>query len=451
MHRTARFILSGVMVLSLGLLIAPQPASGIPAFARKYGLRCTACHEAWPALNDFGRAFRDNGYQLMLGKDDPTTTPPGYWPVAIRITPHYEYDETTNQPTDQGNKNLHSGSIADIGIDLLTAGTLADNVSFLVVPTGFTSGDGVTLESAWVRFDNLLGSSWLNLKLGKHEVDLPRSAHRPWNLSSTGYLIYGYHSPGAASLYDLGENQRGIEWVGHDRGSLNRIAISFFNVNDSPGSRNAWDTPGIYAHATHEWLFDSYVLSEAKIGVFGAYTTWPTTSFTGAAPAGIRAQRAVRFPLQASGEPIAGTGGNLKNSTKYGFEGHLWFGSNVTPLHVLLVYAHGEDDKEIIEGATRNGTFNGGFLELGYTPTIKLTFFGRYDLIRNQTQAIPDTPKNFNDEDAVTAGIRYTLNFNNRAEYALHAEYSTMRTKGAAENGSDVRANTLFLGVDFAY
>ena len=29
----------------------------IPAFARKYGLPCSACHTAWPELNNFGQIF----------------------------------------------------------------------------------------------------------------------------------------------------------------------------------------------------------------------------------------------------------------------------------------------------------------------------------------------------------------------------------------------------------
>src|SRR5258706_172226 len=62
------------------VLAAPRPASAVPAFARKYGVRCTVCHEAWPVLNDFGRAFRDNGYRMNLGKDQPTAIEPGYRP-----------------------------------------------------------------------------------------------------------------------------------------------------------------------------------------------------------------------------------------------------------------------------------------------------------------------------------------------------------------------------------
>ena len=236
MTRRAKVAFTVWSALVATMLLAPPGARAIPAFARKYGLRCTACHEAWPKLNDFGRAFRDNGYQMLLGKDDTVTATPGYWPVSIRITPHYEFDEITNQPTDQGVKKLRTGGIAGVGIDLLTAGTLFKDVSFLVVPTGFAPDGAVTLESAWVRFDNMFGSSWLNLKIGQHEVDLPASAHRPWNLSSTGYLIYAFHASGSASIYDMGETQRGIEYVGHDRGSVNRLTTSVFNVQESPGA-----------------------------------------------------------------------------------------------------------------------------------------------------------------------------------------------------------------------
>lgn len=433
MSRTARVLFAGGSALMLLTFLSPPSASAFPAFARKYGLRCTACHEAWPVLSDFGRAFRDNGYQLLLGKDTPTTTPLSYIPFAVRITPHYEYDTASHQTTDQGTMTFKSGGVADVGLDLLTGGTLFDNVSFLVVPTGFTADDGVTLESAWVRFSNVGGSSWANFKLGKHEVDLPRAAHRPWNLTDTGFLIYGYHSPGSASIYDMGENQRGIEWVGHDRGSMTRAAVSVFNVEESPGSRDVFDTPGVYAHVTREWLFDGYGLSAFRIGVFGSYTKWPIAGLT------------------ADGEPIPGQGGDLKGSSKIGFDAHFWLGPNVTPLHVILTFAHGEDDKALIPDATRNGTFNGGFLEIGYTPTLKTTVFARYDLVKNQNQGLPDVPKDFNDVDAQTIGIRHTFNFTNRAEYALHAEFTSMRTKLAADDGSDVRTNTLFLGIDFAY
>lgn len=432
--RRGRLLLAFFLVALAQTLGPPvRSAHAIPAFARKYGLACTGCHEAWPTLNDFGRAFRDNGYQMLLGEDAPTKLEPGYWPISIRITPHYEFDSADHQVTDQGVRTVSTGSIAEVGLDLLSAGTLAQNVSFLVVPTGFTTSEGVTLEAAWLRFDNLAHSSWLNIKLGKHELDLPRSGHRSWSLTDTGYLIYAYHPAGSITEHDLSENQRGIEYFGHDRGSFNRVAVSVFDVQGSPGTRNAFDTPGVYAHASHKWLWEGTVLSAARLGMFGSYTTWPTAFLT------------------SGGEPIEGTGGRLKRAALYGVEGHVWLGPEATPLHALIVAARGEDSPGLIPGAVRDGTFAGGFLELGYTPALKLTVFGRGDLVRNERQADPANPKTLNDEDAYTVGVRRTIQYSTRAEFALHAEYSTVRTKGAAEDGSDLRLKTAFFGLDFGY
>ncbi len=72
-----RVILLLVLVLE-ELFSLRQPAHAIPAFASKYSLPCSACHEAWPKLNDFGIAFRDRGYQLGNEKDSPIWQNPSY-------------------------------------------------------------------------------------------------------------------------------------------------------------------------------------------------------------------------------------------------------------------------------------------------------------------------------------------------------------------------------------
>ena len=43
-----------LLATSAGSALAAHRAAGIPAFARKYGLACSACHTAWPELNSFG-------------------------------------------------------------------------------------------------------------------------------------------------------------------------------------------------------------------------------------------------------------------------------------------------------------------------------------------------------------------------------------------------------------
>src|ERR1700692_3298998 len=85
----------------------------IPAFARKYGLPCSACHTAWPELNNFGQVFRDNGYQLMNDRDSPIWQNPSYFPISFRITPNWHRESTTNQQFDTGN-----GTLTQAGFDL---------------------------------------------------------------------------------------------------------------------------------------------------------------------------------------------------------------------------------------------------------------------------------------------------------------------------------------------
>ena len=41
-----------------------QEAQAIPAFARKYELKCSSCHVLPPKLNARGEAFRARGYRL---------------------------------------------------------------------------------------------------------------------------------------------------------------------------------------------------------------------------------------------------------------------------------------------------------------------------------------------------------------------------------------------------
>src|ERR1700738_5668897 len=88
-------------LLAALMLADSQSARAIPAFARKYGMPCSACHEAWPKLNNFGQDFKDNGYQMMNDRDAPIFQQAAYWPVAFRITPNW-HRESVNR-TDLAN------------------------------------------------------------------------------------------------------------------------------------------------------------------------------------------------------------------------------------------------------------------------------------------------------------------------------------------------------------
>lgn len=62
---TKRTLIVVASFIALQLAIA-SPARALPAFAKKWGLSCASCHNAWPMLNAFGRNFKENGYKLDL-------------------------------------------------------------------------------------------------------------------------------------------------------------------------------------------------------------------------------------------------------------------------------------------------------------------------------------------------------------------------------------------------
>src|ERR1700722_3480818 len=358
-------------VFAVVMFVFISPASAIPAFARKYSLRCTACHESWPVLNDFGRNFRDNGYQLRLGRDDTVTADPGYWPVAVHITPTYLYTKATNQATDQGVKDIGSGVVADASIDLLMAGVLTQDISFLVVPTGFASDGNVHLESYWADFSRLIDNSdWFNVRVGKHEVDLPASPHRPISFAF-GYLVYGYHPgpdlPNAGGAFDLGSNQLGFEIAGHDQTSMSRYNVSIFSANNdsdsSTSSGHGLSSPSFYGHLEKYIRPASGFVSQYAFGLWGAYANFPTTTYTLGCTPQFSVSTCSQIVGPGSATQIPGTGGNLQSTSRYGTEAQVWLGQLVAPLHLNFVYARGSDSKALYLGADRAGTWQGGFLE----------------------------------------------------------------------------------------
>jgi len=89
-----------------------RPAQAIPAFARKYGLRCSACHEAWPMLNNFDQTFKDNGDQLGNRRDAPIYQEPAYFPITIRAIPQRHRESTNRGSIDKVPGNADSGRVA---------------------------------------------------------------------------------------------------------------------------------------------------------------------------------------------------------------------------------------------------------------------------------------------------------------------------------------------------
>jgi len=473
------------VLLTIAMIIGDsQPAytlpihkvAAVPAFARKYGLPCSACHTAWPKLNDFGTAFRDRGYQIGNDRDSPIWQNPSYFPITARITPNWHLEHTTNQPIDSipgcpagstcttvnGNVTQHGMDLS--GMDLWLVGTLYKNITFSVLPTT----DPTTVwhfENAYVRFDNIRGSSWLNFKFGHFELNELISEKRFLFLSNNGgiYESYHYDAPGSANNFGLGDNESGIELMGHNANSSTRYALTVLSSSEGGVNlTNSVQTGGGAIGRTYDFYgtFDhAFQLGQNSMA---------SSRLQGYAYVG---QRPTYFQTADLGATnIYGIGN--EPFYRVGFAGDLYIGK----LNIMPFYMHGWDNVYLGTSTPSNAalpvgaqapSFNAGFVEFGYYVNPQFVAIGRYELVRMQTQGNSSYASDYGDIDAYSVGFRWMPFMYSRAGLAFHTEYSITKSMGiiplsgdgvgeipagsTPQNPIPVWSSSLMIGFDFAF
>ncbi|MFQ5604662.1 MAG: hypothetical protein ACE5HS_15435 [bacterium] len=128
----------------LAVVMSVKDAQAIPAWARKYKTSCSTCHYAYPKLNGFGKAFKNNGYRYPGGdenyrKEEPTSLGsesykkvwpdaiwpadiPGGLPIAIQAIGRVNYEPDAD---------IKSTFEFPHELEVLFGGTIGENVSFL--------------------------------------------------------------------------------------------------------------------------------------------------------------------------------------------------------------------------------------------------------------------------------------------------------------------------------
>jgi hypothetical protein len=162
----------------------------------------------------------------------------------FRTTPQWHRESNNRRAVDVVPGNASSGLVESTvttsgfdlgGVDAITAGTLYKNISFFVQP--FIGNSSISLLQAWARLDNLAGSHWLNLKLGKFELDEPISQERSLTLNNSGGLYYNYFftPPGDNNAFGgIGFPQLGVELLGHSSNDYTRYSVAV--VSSSNGA-----------------------------------------------------------------------------------------------------------------------------------------------------------------------------------------------------------------------
>lgn len=468
-------IVAFTLVLSFGATNPPpvyaipplHSVRAIPAFARKYGLPCSACHTAWPELNYFGLAFRDRGYQLGNERDSPIWQNPSYWPSTVRITPNWHLERTTNQVVDSTPVGSNGETITQHGFDLSgmdfwLAGTLYKNISFSILPSSDATAT-FHFENAYVRFDNLANSPWLNVQIGKFELDNLVSEKRFLFLSANGGIYQNYHfAPlGDANIFGIGDNQIGVTIQGHSNNSYTRYSLSVLESNDGGvGFTTSSNAPG-----------PGDVLTGRTFDLFGSFTQGFQTGSLGLQriqPFFYYGHRATIFSQTVGGVPIAGTGTGNVPFYRVGVQGDFYLGK----FEFLPFFQHSDDNAYLANGVPsntallpgmQNAVWNGGFIETHYYWSPQLVLTQRYEVVRMSQQGLETTPLSQGNTDAYSFGLRWYPIMFSRAGLAWHMEYSRVKTIGMTPLSGDgsgnlpvtpstpVWSSSAFVGFDFDF
>jgi hypothetical protein len=455
------------LVLASVIITCSPPANALPAFARKYGLRCSACHESWPMLNYFGQKFKDNGYQIMNDRDAPIWQNPGYWPVTFRITPIWHRVSTGKVPIDTyaggemtGTQiqRVTSSGFDLSGLDFHTGGTLEKNFSFYVLPSSNSSAQ-FHFETVMGRLDNLFGSPWLNVKFGKFELDNLLSEKRILTLTGNGgiYQLYHFSPVGDNNVYGkMGDNQLGVEVMGHSSNDRTRYSVALLSSEDGQVGLPAGNAYTTFIAASQ--AFDAGKLGVQRVGFYAMIGEAPTYWLT---------QGGALFGGANGTGPSAM--GN-KGFSREGFVGQFYFGQHID---LTVVTQHGSDDAWFGQGygtgtpdnvpgtplpaGSQSPSWNGVLLEPHYVYSPQLIFIGRFETIRMSQQAdgaICPTPcpSNLGNISTYTIGYRYNPFMTSRAGFAWHNEYNWLHQDGTGPTpNSNINTSELLIGFDFDF
>lgn len=273
-NRTSRWLLlAGALAQAAVLLVPIEEAEATPAFARRYEMTCSSCHQYhYPRLNSFGRRFRENGYQLPEGAEDQArarrNVAPGAPDDKLRV-----FREVPLSLRGQafGIVRAHSDGETDAIYDnslfsfIIGGGTVAKDVSYFFSWTPFPDAD---IHQARVGIHNIakstLGEGTLNIRAGAlFLLDFQRPGHRflaNAPTSATSVTV-------GLNRFNLDDSTLGVQAYGRPGWGPFHYELSV--VAGDPGEegteRDAWKD--VFGRLSY--IFNYNTDKEIRVGAFG--------------------------------------------------------------------------------------------------------------------------------------------------------------------------------------
>jgi hypothetical protein len=231
---------AGLALAVAASLFFVRSGESLPLFARQQHVPCTTCHMAFPRLNAFGMAFKQNGYR-MPGQPGKSPWDSENFPLSLIGNVGANWMRT-DADTGGGNRaTMTTSNFQQNWVEFHTAGTLAPKVTFHF-DNGFATETGV-LESglAFVQFDDVVGNDGrLNVKAGIFDGEIP-------------YISDARRTTMAGYLTDWTQDNRGIELNGtHSNWMYAAGVVNSDRTQGKAGSTNLNQLENVYGWLTRE-------------------------------------------------------------------------------------------------------------------------------------------------------------------------------------------------------
>ena len=291
-------ILSSIVAVLWVMLASVPKTSAIPAFSRKYQTSCTTCHNNYPELNDFGLAFKKNGFKFpkddeMFVKEPPVLLGskaqkeafpnavypgeiPAYVPIAFRYSGNFNWNASQPKAVQATSFVPNTDMFIPNTFTIIGAGSFGPNLAFWIDNDISAGGSGANggLGDGYLRYNDIgrffgLPKNSLNVRFGQFELDLPFSQAR--SVYPTAYDIFSETAVGQGAPCDatqlvcqttnnpffLGTPQRGIEFGGYpNNGNFTWSVAVVDGTNSAYGLNNALvarNTKDVYVRVSQQF------------------------------------------------------------------------------------------------------------------------------------------------------------------------------------------------------
>ncbi|PYV25331.1 MAG: hypothetical protein DMG24_09315 [Acidobacteria bacterium] len=441
---------------------------GIPAFARKYQTACATCHNNYPELNDFGEAFKKNGFKFP--KDDETFVKevpvllgakaqreafpkavypgeiPGSLPLGFRYSGFATY--SSKQPLSIGFLPRTDLFVPNT-FTLIAAGSLGPTLSFWVDDDVSAGGSGAEggLGDGYLKVNDLghyigLPKDTLNLRMGQFELDLPFTQARTVNL--TDYDIYDQASVADSqgttnNPLTLGTPQRGFEIGGYPNDGNFAWSVSLVNgSNDGPALRNSKD---VYVRVSQRFNLERDASIRKEVQASGPtgprdHTSLRVGGFYYYGRNALNADRMLFPDLGTIHEPFYRVGSDFRFKYRQ-FE-----------LYGLGMYGH---DANLLPGASGFTlgppvTFSGGFAQAEYWFYPWVIGLMRYDVVNSPTDFLNGVSRR-NSRNRFSPGVQVLVRGNIKVAF----EYQHTWEQPVPDSAQFFRLNGFAAGVDYVF